>query len=515
MAESLARKSLFTTLINLLGAVIAYAGIFVISRYMSTAEFTIGLIGFTVSYVGLFLPVSKLGFSTAHIKKVSEGADIGQCNGAMMLITLALTGLMSLLVFASILVWVILLHHGFETPLELQGIWIMLLYTVITVITSVPMATFSARREVAKAQIGTFVGHIVRVAAIVFVVFSSLSSIDVIWAYLLGGIASMAATFYYFRGYPLSKPSRSMISEYVKFSRPLLIPSFIGMLPVSLSVVLVQLFWHLQVAGLFYASFRITSVFVILGGSVASVIFPRISELHSRGSGAMIKDSALKSEYFLSFVLAPVSAFLFVYPSGILHVIMSNKFLGASESLAILALWLYVSGIASPKNSVVGGMNRPGILGFISIAGTIISISVMIVAIPGSIFGFRLLGLGADGAAIALLAGAMLTYYLSHHHADRLAGTGFSWTIIVFMIEAAAAYALIYPLTFVLPLSLWAWYDLLLFAGLGGLVYVGISLATGFVGIEDIRVLIESFNPLAMGKYVSEELKSEFSDGRK
>ncbi len=514
MAESLARKSLFTTLINIFGAVIAYAGIFLIAR-TPAGDFTIGLIGFSVSYVGIFLPVSKLGFITAHTKKISEGADIGECNGAMMLITAVLTSLMTLLVFGSIFFWVILLHHGFQTPLELQGIWIMLAYTIITVLASVPMTTFSARREVAKGQIGTLAGHVVRVAAIVFVVFSRLTPIDIIWTYLLGGIASAAVTFYYFRGYPLRRPSRSMIREYRKFADPLLIPSLIGMLPLSLSVVLVQLFWHLQVAGLFYAGYRITSVFVILGGSVSSVIFPKISELHSSGNGAQIKDSTLMSEYFLSFVLAPVSAFLLVYPYGILHVIMSDQFLGASQALGILALWLYVSGIAGPKNSVVGGMNRPRTLGRISIISTVLSIAAMIIAIPNSLFGIPLLGLNAGGAAVGLLVGAIATYYLSHRHAEKLAGTGFSPKVIVFMIEAIMAYAIVYPLSYLLPLYLWKWYDVLLFAGLGGAVYTGIGLVTGMVSMKDIMVIVDSFNPLAMHRYVSDELSSEFQEEKK
>ncbi len=514
IAESLARKSLFSTLINLLGAVVAYAGIFVISRFMPAAEFTIGLIGFSVSYVGIFLPVGRLGFGTAHVKKVSEGADIGECNGAMLLITAVLTVLMTLIVFASILFWVILLHHGFETPLELQGIWIMLGYTIITGFAVVPATTFGARREVAKAQIGTLAGHIVRVAAIVFIVFSNLSAIDVIWAYFFGGIASAAVTFYYFRGYPVRRPGRSLLREYRKFADPLLLPSLIGMLPVSLSVVIVELFWHLQVAGLFYAGFRITSVFVVLSASVSGLIFPRISELHSRGSMAEIKNSTLVSEHFLSFVLAPISAFLLIYPAGILHVIMSNAFLGASQTLGILAIWLYVSGISGPKNSAIGGMNRPVTLGRISIAGTLFSIAVMVVAIPKSIFGLTLLGLNAGGAAVGLLAGAMLTYYLSHRHANKLAQTGFSSRIVIFIMVAILVYALIYPLTSFLPLLGWEWYDVLLFAGLGGAVYTGVCLVTKMVSIDEIRVIADSFNPFAMRKYVSEELASEFSDGK-
>ena len=515
MVESLARKSFFSTLINLIGAVVAYLGIFTVSRFMPSGEFTIGLIGFTVSYVGVYLPLSKLGFQGAHIKKVSEGADIGECNGAFLFITTILTALMTAFVFGTVFFWIYILHKGFETPLEVQGIWIMLAYSVINSFAGIPASTFSARREVVKSQIGTFVGHIVRVAAIVFVVFSRLSPIDVVWTYLIGGVASAAVTFYYFRGYPIRKPSRRIIHEYRKFADPLLLPSLIGLLPTSISVVLVELFWHLYGAGLFYAGYRITSVFVVLGGSVSSVIFPRISELHSLGKHVQIRESTRSSEYFLSFVLAPVSAFMLFFPEGILHVIMSNAFIGASGSLSILALWLYVSSISGPKSSLITGMNRPRISGQITLLSTAVSIGLMVIAIPDRIASIPLLGLGPAGGGVGLLGGAIVIYALSHHHARKLANTHFDPSVVYFLLAASLSYALLIPLTYVLPMLHWAWYDGLIFAIAGILIYLAFSLALKIISPDDLRIYLDAVNPLAMRRYVMEELNSEYNESRR
>ncbi len=516
MAESLARKSFFSTLINLVGAVIAYVGILTISKYMgSSAVFTIGLIGFTSSYVGVYLPVSRLGFQTAHIKKVSEGADLGQCNGSFLLITALLTGLMSFLVFGTIFFWIYVLGKGFESPLEVQGIWIMLAYTIISTLATVPASTFNARRETVKAQIGTFAGHIVRVIAIIFVVFSKLSPIDVIWTYLLGGVASTAVTFYYFRGYPVSKPSKELIREYRKFADPLLIPSLIGLLPTSLSVVLVELFWHLAGAGQFYASYRIASVFVVLGGSVTSVVFPRISELHSMGKHLQIRESTLTSEYFLSFVLAPLSLFMVFFPIGILHVILSNHFYGAATPLAILAVWLYVTSISGPKNSVITGMNRPKISAWITIVSTLVSLAVMVVAIPVSIFGIPLPGIGPAGAALGLLAGAVVLYAMSQYHSKKLADTHFDFSVVYFFIIAVISDLMVMPLTLLIPLQQWRWYDAVFFALVSGAVYLVLCLLSRIASIEDLKVYIDALNPLAMHRYVSDELSSDFKGDRR
>ena len=49
--------------------------IFFVARYMGPEP--LGLISFGTAYVTLFLIISNLGFDTAHVKRVSEGKDLG------------------------------------------------------------------------------------------------------------------------------------------------------------------------------------------------------------------------------------------------------------------------------------------------------------------------------------------------------------------------------------------------------------------------------------------------------
>ena len=283
MEESLARKSLLSTVMNLLGAVIAYAGFFFIARLWPggpvAGETIIGLITFSTGYVSVFLPVSRLGFATAHTKKVSEGADLAECNGAFMLITAVLSLAMVATVFASLFLWVYLFHRGFQSQNEVAAIWIMLGYTVLVAVSGIPVTTFNARREIMKGQLGTFMGHIVRVTAIIVVVVASLASLDIIWAYFLGALASLITSIVYFRNYPIKWPSKSIIGECRKVADALYFASLISPLPISLAPVLIELFWYsdFSATGYFGSAYRIVVVLATLGTSVGSVNFPKLS----------------------------------------------------------------------------------------------------------------------------------------------------------------------------------------------------------------------------------------------
>jgi len=515
MKESLAQKSSLTTFANVIGAIIAYIGFFVIARYMPSGEQVIGLVGFSTSYLAVFLPVTKLGFSTAHTKKVSEGRDIGECNGAYLLITSILIVVMTVLVFASIALWSLLIKKGFSSPDELQSLWIIFGYTIITALSTVPVTTFNAKREVAKGQVGVFLGHVVRVSAIVFVVFSGLGALDIIWAYFLGGLASAAASFYYFRSYPVRWPSRKLLSEYRRFAGPLLIPSLLSPQPVSMAAVFVQLFWNLQQAGYYYSSYRIVSVFVVLGGSVAIVIFPKISELHSEGKSLEIISHAADAERLLAFVLSPVAVFMMVYASGVIHILLSNSFLGAVPTTIVLAIWLYIASISTVKSNLIPATDRPRLSGRIATVSALFSLALMIILIPPSLKGVKLFALSSLGAAIALTGGAVATFVLSNHYSNKLAGTRFEWRIILFPVLALISDIIVIPLTDVFPTLAWKWYTGLLFILLSSGIYLLISLLMRAVHREDIRLLLNALNPFSMHRYVADELADSGNGVRK
>lgn len=511
MEESLARKSWLGTMMNLLGAIVAYAGFFFIARLLpSTGLQVIGLIAFSTGYVSVFLPVSKLGFMTAHTKKVSEGSDLAECNGAFLLITLLLTAAMIAVIFASVFFWTFVLGRGFQSEQEIDAIWIMLGYTAITAISNVPIATFNARREIARGQIGAFIGHIVRVGLIIAVVLLALPDLDIIWAYFIGAAASTVASFMYFIRYPIKWPGSKILGEYRSFAAPLLVPSLLSPLPVSLAPVLVQFFGTLAYTGYFGSAYRIVIVFATLGISVTNVIFPKLSELHSQGKSLEIRSRIADSEKLLAFVLAPVALFVVVYASGVIHVLLSNDFLPAVPAMAALSLYVYITGISSSKVSLLPALNRPALWGRISAVSSVLTIALMAILIPQGTSMLPLAGLRDFGAAIALLGGAIFTYAAVNHYSNSIAGTKFEYRLAMYPAVALVACLLLLPLAGYLPPTGWTWYLGLLFIAASVLVYIGISLVTRLTTWEDIRTLWDAVNLFAMHRYVRSELTTGF-----
>ena len=70
--------------------ILSYIALFFISKYMAPDSY--GIIMFAMGFVGLFTIFSNLGFYHAHIKKISEGKDLGTCNGTYFIIKFFLTG---------------------------------------------------------------------------------------------------------------------------------------------------------------------------------------------------------------------------------------------------------------------------------------------------------------------------------------------------------------------------------------------------------------------------------------
>ena len=110
----LARKSLFMVLSRFAVEIIGMIGLIVIAKFWgSFAPEALGVIGFAMSFLALFGVISKLGFPQAHIKRISEGRDIGSCIGTFIAIKLVLTALMVSAIFIYLFIWKNVLNEGF------------------------------------------------------------------------------------------------------------------------------------------------------------------------------------------------------------------------------------------------------------------------------------------------------------------------------------------------------------------------------------------------------------------
>lgn len=96
-SQSIARKTLLSSYVQVFNGVLGYLILFAVARsWGSFAPTALGIVSFGTAFVGMFSIISDLGFGNAHIKRVSEGQDLGRCLGTFAAIKLMLTGLWSL-----------------------------------------------------------------------------------------------------------------------------------------------------------------------------------------------------------------------------------------------------------------------------------------------------------------------------------------------------------------------------------------------------------------------------------
>ncbi|HHH80248.1 MAG TPA: flippase, partial [Thermoplasmatales archaeon] len=75
----IARKSALIIFTQIINALLGYTALKFIALYMQPWEY--GVIGFAYGFVALFSVFGNLGFNAAHVKRVSEGKDLGKCVG--------------------------------------------------------------------------------------------------------------------------------------------------------------------------------------------------------------------------------------------------------------------------------------------------------------------------------------------------------------------------------------------------------------------------------------------------
>ncbi|PJB21789.1 MAG: flippase, partial [Euryarchaeota archaeon CG_4_9_14_3_um_filter_38_12] len=78
----IARKSMLIILTNGVNAVIGLVGLSLLAKFWGNfAPTALGIVAFAMSFLGMFAFISDLGFSGAHVKRISEGKDLGKCIG--------------------------------------------------------------------------------------------------------------------------------------------------------------------------------------------------------------------------------------------------------------------------------------------------------------------------------------------------------------------------------------------------------------------------------------------------
>jgi O-antigen/teichoic acid export membrane protein len=499
----IARKSALMFGANIISALLGYAGLFFVARFMGAHA--LGIVGFGLAYVGMFSSVAYLGFGTTHVKRISEGKDLATCIGTFARIKIALTVLMTCCILGSILFWKFLLGRGFESPLHEFVIYIMLFQAVFYTFSDFFLSTFLGRQEIAKYQLPYFMETVSRVACTVVVASLGLGMLALGYAWVAGSIAMFCSALLLFRGYPIGRYNKDYFKSYLAFAIPMFAVATVGTISVNVDKIMIQLFWSSTEVGYYFSTQKITDFVSAIAGVIGVLLFPTLSTYHAEDR---IKELALlsrKAERYISLVIFPIVIFIIALAPQIISIILSDEFLPAVPVFRLLAVYSFIIGVNTSHWLQFGAINMPKLAAKIGLIPVVLNIVLNIIFIPSSLFGFKLLGLGPFGAAVTTVISGVVGVVISRFYTKMLTNTTTNLRTFIHLFAACLTGLLLYAFGHVIPLDRW-------FSLLGaGLLCIGIYLAILYslkeFTKEDYHFFLDTLSPRKMFKYTKEELK--------
>ena len=489
-------------------AIIGWIALLFVARRMGASA--IGEFSYALSIVGAFTFLAFFGFRMAHVKRISEGLDLGKCIGTFLSIRLFLTSLMLIVFIFSYWFWTGFLGkelYDIKTP----GLLItIVLYYVIFLIVGVMSATFTGLEQSAKVAIPNIIGTSLRSFIFIAAAFMGLGVIWLARAYLIGILVIGLMSFWYFRNLPISSPDKSTFNSYKTYALPVALASIFGILRQYFDKIFIGLFWTEYQVGLYFGVERIALFIGTMALAIEGMLLPAISSLHSNKKELQIKKLIYDTEKYVAMVCIPVVAMTFVWSSEIILVFISKEFLEATHILKILVLVALVRVLNRPWSIALRGSDRPDITSYLSVVMGSLSLLLMLLLIPKKIpqLGLENLGgMGGEGAAYSILisdlCGGVFLRVFCYKYLNIRPYSGIFLQIAV----ASLVVAIMWQLQ--LAITIDRWFELFFVSGLGGLLFLSILAILGYFTQKDINFFWNAVNPKSMKKYIDEELKSE------
>lgn len=504
----IARKIVFTYFGQLLISGVGFIALIFIGHFMGPTP--LGIVAYGMAFIGMFRFIPDLGFNAAHVKRLSEGKDPARCNGTFLTTKAILTVVMVLAVLIVIATtnmqgpWV-------ENPEQLTVVYILLVFFVLQSLGEGAQYTFQAGRESVKEQLPQMLRAAVRLAAVIVVALAGMGVIALASSYVLGGLALVLASLLLIRSYPLAKPSWEYFKSYFSFALPVAFYSVIVFLNISIDKLMIGNFYGVNEVAFYFSGEQFIMVIVTLSASAGILLFPTISVLHARNDMAGIRQVTNLSERYLSIIITPLVVLCAVFAAPLISIALGDEFLPAAPIFRLLLIVTYLSSINISYSRQMEGTNRPGLGVKVASVNIILNIILNLIFIPDQLFGIRLLGLGAMGAAMATAISFFPAFLLMRFYAYKITGTRSNWRILLHLFAAGVAGVGAYFAS--LNIAVIQWYHLIGFGIAFMAVYFGILyLVREFTG-SDFRYLLDLLNPRKMKDYAKSELKKPKDGG--
>lgn len=495
------RRSVLIMISRSISAVLSLLALTVMTRYLDEAY---GQLSYSLAFLTIIFAISDLGFSQAHIKRVSEGKDLDDCVSTYATVKLVcLGGAIAVTVF--LLTFYDAIFAAPMDPTVEQLIYILIAYYIFYGLASIATLTFDARLQTTKSQLSLLIDPLIRVPLVVFLLINRQGVTEVAWAYVLAGIGVciVALAYLYRDKVHLTRPT--LFRSYLKYATPVMTIVIASAILSQMDKLVIGTFISEDSVRFYSSSQNLLSMFLVVSGAVAALAFPAFSMLDKEGRHGEIRAKSAEALRYISMIIIPMVVVLLLFPVETAVIIFGGTFAESGKTLNILSVSIFLSAMATIFITQLYAINEPKSVARIYVIAMAVNAGLLILLVPYEILGVELMGLSYVGAAVANLITYVLIFGLAVYFASRRIEVRLDLRPIKYAVATGAAAITIFAIGYLIPVE--RWYNLVLVSLASYVAFALVLFLEKELQKRDIDYFLDVVNLGEMWSYVRSELK--------
>jgi O-antigen/teichoic acid export membrane protein len=475
----------------------------VVARLMGAEA--LGTIGYLMGLVGVLSIASDLGYSSAYVRRISGKEDIAQDIGTFASVKLILAFLLALAIVITPNVNKYL-TDALIKPSHLGPYYLIGVFYVSGVLASIFLRTFAARLEAAKLTVVGLVGSLLLVTVRIMSAWQGWGTIGLAAAIALQGVSFFVVGMLLFRGYRIGPPSLSLLRDYTSYAWPQMVLMIISSLAGNVDRAMLGRLGGAVEVGYYVGGIGVLTLANQLVHEAMLLFFPRVSQDATLADFDSMRNRLKGALKYLLLVIVPLVAATIIMREWWVRFYLGANFLAATPVIAVFALTMIPGTISRPYRKVLFAVERHRYLLVVQALGLAVLLTACGLLIPTSLFGLPAAGLGAAGAALAVLLKEIVECFCLVVLSARYSGIGFWRDILWFPVAGAVMVAIGLAIPRLIGQSSLA---VLLSATMVALgAYLLTLVVVGQLRRAELTLLLNVIHPLRMLEYIKEELQT-------
>lgn len=395
----IARSSLKIFASRLVGSIISFIGIAFFARELGSHR--IGVFFLFQALLGMMSIPANLGINQGVAKRLSEGKS------AKNIIPTAI--LLKLLPLSLLIGGILLLRDSVNSYVGAQVASLLALAILLQEMTSLTKGILNGELRVGATALPALSRQIVFVGVGAVFVLSGFGVSSLIYSLLFGFLAMLLWSLSRI-SVTLGTPSLSYARSLFGYSKYAFISSVGGYFYNWMDIVIIGFFLTQSEVGIYEMAWRVTAVLTLFSTSIATTIFPQVSQWDAEDATAHIETLLPKAIVPPLFFVIPAFFGILLFSHDILGLLFGAEYTAGWLVLIILTFEKVIQSVHLILGRSLQAINRPDLAAKSGIVAIVLNFALNI----GLVVHY-----GIIGAAIATLLSFIVNsilhaYYLSH-----------------------------------------------------------------------------------------------------